>query len=98
VNSVLRRARGVGIPHHVLDHLALQLPELAYAQVFERAVDAWSVSDSSPVRRTLELVRRKRRAFALLHGFGRTASLDDARKLVKSDREAARLVLIVNEA
>jgi len=96
VNSLLRRALGVGIPHHVLDHLALQLPEPAYERVFERAVDAWSVSDSSPVRRTLELVRRKRSAFTLLHGLGRAASLDDARKLVESDREASRLVLLAD--
>jgi hypothetical protein len=66
VNGVLREACGAGLPHLVLDHLALRLTLSAYESVFERAVDAWLLADENPVRRAFELAARRRRLFAFL--------------------------------
>lgn len=94
VNHALRRISGAGIPHHVLDHLALRLGRTAYERVFRTAVDAWLVLEESPVRKTLELVARKRRAFALLRALEAESSIGGARELVAARSTDARLVLL----
>ncbi|HEX7670853.1 MAG TPA: hypothetical protein VF395_14760 [Polyangiaceae bacterium] len=94
VNHVLRRVSGAGIPHHVLDHLALRLGVGAYERAFRTAVEAWIVLDESPVRRTLELVARKRRAFDLLRALEAESSIEAARDLVAARPADSRLVLL----
>lgn len=97
VNHVLRRALGAGMPHHVLDHLALRLSSTAYTRVFAAAVRGWVVRDDSPVRRTLELVSRKRRAFDFLGRLERAESIDAAGELVRERPDDALLVLLACE-
>ena len=85
VNGVLREASGAGLPHLVLDHLALRLALPAYEEVFVRAFRAWLVKDESPVRRALELATRRRRLFAFLETLRhvpeeRVATLVDERR------------------
>ena len=66
VNAVLRSAFGAGIPHLVLDHLALRLTPDAYQQAFARTVAAYSVGASSAAARLAALQARVQRYFALL--------------------------------
>jgi hypothetical protein len=94
VNHALRRMLGAGMSHHVLDHLALRLSRAAYTRVFGSAVRAWLVRDASSVRRTLELVARKRRAFDLLRGLEAEASVAGARRLAAERSDDALLVLL----
>jgi hypothetical protein len=93
VNDALRRLHGAGIPHLVLDHLALTLPEEAYVEVFARAVQAWLVRGGA-VQRTLELVARKRRAFALLGALRGASSLAEAARVVAGTPGDAPLVML----
>lgn len=94
VNHVLRQTLGAGMPHHVLDHLALRLSKPAYEGVFRIAVRAWVVHEDSPVRRTLELVARKRRTFELLRKLDAAPSVNEARRLAGESPEDANLVLL----
>jgi hypothetical protein len=94
VNHVLHLAGPAGVPHLVLDHLALRFSGDAYAVAFRRGVDAWLVTDESPVQRTLELVSRKRQAFALLEQIGTAASTEEASRSMVEQVTAARCLLL----
>jgi hypothetical protein len=93
VNAVLRRAFGAGMPHLVLDHLALRLSLSAYERVFERAVGAWLVVDENPVRRALELATRRRRLFAFLEEL-RQVREDDVPALLAGRASDAALAFL----
>jgi hypothetical protein len=94
VNAVLRKSHGAGMPHLVLDHLALQLSEDAYARAFAVAVAGWLIADENPVERHLELIARKMRCFDFLRRLAETVDYDDAVTLVKTRPDDARLTFI----
>jgi hypothetical protein len=86
VNAVLARARGAGIPHLVLDHLALRLDEAAYLIAFARAVAHYAEPEADPVARLRMLSERKQRSFAVMR------ALDEGRQV--DDRDGARWALL----
>lgn len=94
VNRVLRKSHGVGIPHLVLDHLALQLSSDAYARAFATAVAAWTVTDENPVERHLELIARKVRCFDFLRALGEMTNEAAAERLVRARPDDAQLAFI----
>jgi hypothetical protein len=94
VNHVLRRAVGAGIPHLVLDHLALSLRPAAYEEVLARALSAWGTPGLDAVSRARELGRRRGQAFAFLGRLGSVTTLAEARELAREGDEAASLVLL----
>lgn len=94
VNRVLCDALGAGMPHLVLDHLALQLPAGAYAAAFGRAVSAWLPEDPDPVHRTLELAQKKVRCFGFMSDLSRAETREEARRLLRERGEDARLALL----
>jgi hypothetical protein len=93
VNALLRKLGGAGIPHLVLDQLALRLDEAAYSRVFARAVNAWTVR-GSPLERYRALTERKSRYFAVLGALQASPSLDAARALVEATKDDGRLALL----
>jgi hypothetical protein len=93
VNAVLRDAFGAGIPHLVLDHLALRLSLPAYEGAFARAVRCWLLVDESPVRRALELAGRRRRVFAFLEAL-RAARPEEIAGLIAARSADAELALL----
>jgi hypothetical protein len=93
VNALAARALGAGIPHLLLDSMALRLEAGAYERLFARAVGAWCVPDADPARRLATLLARKRAAFALVRRMGAGASDDEARALVAADPAGARAAL-----
>lgn len=94
VNHVLRESHGAGIPHLVLDHLALQLSPEAYARAFAIAVAGWLVASENPVERHLELIGKKGRCFDFLRKLGETTDTAAAAALVLARPDDARLTLI----
>jgi hypothetical protein len=66
VNQVLRRSHGAGMPHLVLDHLALRVTPAAYRKLFANAVEQYVVPGGTALSRHHELTARKRRAFAFI--------------------------------
>jgi len=96
VNAILSRVVGAGIPHLVLDHLALRLCEDAYARVFTRAVRAFVVEADDPTRRLATLMDRKARSFSIIEALGRSRSRSDADGLLAGDPQGARFALLID--
>lgn len=93
INAMLTRVLGAGIPHLLLDHLALRMDRSAYVQVFRRAVGSWIVHEPDPVKRFGVLMDRKTRSNALI---GEVAAAETARipVVIAKDPDAARWALI----
>jgi hypothetical protein len=93
VNALLHKLHGIGIPHLVLDQLALRFDEAAYARLFARAVNGWTAT-GSPLERYRALTERKARYFSLLGALERVTNLDEARALVRARPDDAALALL----
>ena len=94
VNSLLCSTHGAGIPHLVLDHLALRLSPAAYLEAFRRAVGAFMLTDDSPAQRLNILQQRKQRSFDLIERVAACGSQGDLDTLLAEDPEAARWSLL----
>lgn len=95
-NALLARVNGAGIPHLVLDHLALRLSDEAYARIFSRAVRAFTVVDPDPANRLATLTERKARSFALIESLGKSRDRAQRSEIVASDPDAARWALVTD--
>jgi hypothetical protein len=87
---------GAGIPHLMLDHLALRLSAPAYATVFRRCVDAYVDAEPSAAARYLRLASNRARAFACTRRLSEAGSLLQARGVLEQDPAAARLLMLVD--
>ncbi len=94
VNAVLRRTHGGGIPHLILDHLALRLSDEAYAVVFARAVDGWVEREPSPVKRLELLSHRKQRFLHFVERSARCTSAREFETIRAADPDATRWALV----
>jgi hypothetical protein len=95
VNRVLVELLGAGIPHLMLDHLALRLSAPAYATVFSRCVDTYVDPEPSAAARYLRLASNRTRAFACTRRLSEATSLQQARAALQDDPTAARLLMVV---
>lgn len=95
-NWVLVQWLGAGIPHLMLDHLALRLSAPAYATVFRRCVDAYVDAEPSAAARYLRLASNRAQAFACTRRLSEAASLQQARAVLEQDPAAARLLMLVD--
>lgn len=94
VNALLTRGLGAGIPHLILDHLALRLSPEAYVRVFARAVASFGVTDRTPSSRLATLMDRQQRAEALIKELSACSNDADAEQLVAQQPDAARWALV----
>ena len=95
VNLVLTRLRGAGMPHLLLDQLALRLTESAYERVFELAASQYAVR-GEPVERWRVQRDKKSRAYALIERLKQTATDEEAAAMAAVDPLAARAALILD--
>ena len=93
VNAVLGRVAGAGMPHLVLDHVALRFAPAAYRRVFALAARQWCV-EGSPAARLTHLLRKKGDYFALVARLAATSDADAAAIVARTSPEAARLALL----
>ena len=93
VNAVLTEALGAGMPHLFLDHLALQLSESAYREVFRRAVGSFVVS-GEPAERLGILVERRQRSLALMDALSKAKAEEQRAELLRQQPEVARWALL----
>jgi hypothetical protein len=93
VNQVLAQSHGAGMPHHILDQLALRLAPEAYERAFATAVAVYVLPQASPLERYRELAGRKARFYAFVERLARAGSTGAALDVVKDDLESARLAL-----
>lgn len=97
VNAALDRVLGIGIPHLLLDQLALRFGLAAYQRFFARAVKSYSAPWPDPSERLRYLVRLRNELNAFVTQLGSAASLLEARALVGSDPHGAALALLAGE-
>jgi hypothetical protein len=93
-NVVVGRVAGGGIPHLMLDHLALRLSERAYERVFARATRAFALSSQDPAARLATLLERKNLSFGIIEKLGKAATESEADAIVRANPEAARFALV----
>ncbi len=91
VGYVLAISHGAGLPHGILDHLALRLSPAAYRKVFRLAAQGY-IATGAPMERWRTLVERKKRFFDFVQRL--SAAPEQAERLVAADPQAARLALI----
>jgi hypothetical protein len=94
VNAALRRLLGIGIPHLLLDQLALRFSLPAYQQLFERAARAWSAPWPSPAERSRQLLRMRQELNGIVSQLSQAPSLLEARALISAEPRAAELALL----
>jgi hypothetical protein len=94
VNLVLARAVGAGMPHLLLDQLALRLTEGAYERIFELAAGEYA-SSGEPLERWRVQREKKSRAYALIERLQKCATQADAQAVARSDPTAAREALLL---
>ncbi|HEV8547986.1 MAG TPA: hypothetical protein VGQ57_03140 [Polyangiaceae bacterium] len=93
VNAVLARVAGAGMPHLVLDHLALRFAPAAYRRLFALAARQWCV-EGTPAARLTHLFRKKSAYFGLVSELGQTHDADAAAIVARAAPDAARLALL----
>jgi hypothetical protein len=94
VNAMLSRVAGSGIPHLLLDHLALRMSAEAYERVFDAAVRAFAVVEDDPAKRLNVLRERRSRSFSLIDRLGACTTDAQAREALRADPEAAAWALV----
>jgi hypothetical protein len=94
VNWVLQRSLGVGMPHLMLDHLALRLSSNAYVRVFARAVAAYAEPGADLAQRYFSLSRKRAQAFSLLGDISACAGLPEARQRMAAAGDDSQLLLL----
>jgi hypothetical protein len=95
VNLVLTRLRGAGMPHLLLDQLALRFTESAYERVFDLAANQYAVR-GEPVERWRLHREQKNRAYALIERLKQSATGEEAAAIAGADPASARAALIVD--
>jgi hypothetical protein len=93
VNRVLSRVCGAGVPHLLLDQLALRFSEAAYARQFACAVAAFAVR-GTPIERHRVLSAQKARYFGFIERLAAVPHGDAAEALVAAEPDAASVALI----
>ena len=94
LNLVLVRICGAGMPHLLLDQLALRFNEPAYTRIFELAVAEYSIAGEPRERWRLHR-EKKALAYALIESLKHAANVSDIEALLRSDPRAARAALIL---
>jgi hypothetical protein len=94
VNAALSRLLGVGMPHLLLDQLALRFELSAYQRLFARAARAWCAPWPNASERLRQLVRMTKMLNDLVSAVAGAATLIEARALLPSMSHAAELALL----
>ena len=94
VGAVLTRSHGAGMPHLLLDHLALRLSPLAYERAFARAAAAFIIDEPNPARRLAILQERAQRSFDIIRKTSAATSAAARRAAIDAAGEAASFALL----
>ena len=94
VNATLHRLLGIGIPHLLLDQLALRFTLPAYQQLLARAARAWSAPWPNATDRLRHLLHLRAELNAFVSELSEAPSLLEARALLAERPDAARLALL----
>ena len=96
VNAFLRPLLGIGIPHLLLDQLALRFDRAPYGRIFARAARVWAAPWPSATERLRSLLRMRGELNGFVTSLGQATSLIEARALMLTgdDPSGPRLALL----
>jgi hypothetical protein len=99
VNAALQRLLGSGIPHLLLDQLALRFERPAYRRLFARAAKVWSAwPKNAPgvtsAERMRHLIRMRGELNDFVAALGNSMTLIEARAHMATRQEGAELALL----
>jgi hypothetical protein len=96
VNAALRRLLGVGIPHLLLDQLALRFELPAYKRLFARAARTWCAPWPNAAERVRHLMRMKSELNDFVARLASSITLLEARALIAMPEQThgAKLALV----
>jgi hypothetical protein len=94
VNAFLRPLLGAGIPHLLLDQMALRFQLVPYQRLFTRAVRAWSTPWPHPGERVRQLMHMRAGLDGFVREVGNALSLMEARALITTHPRGAELSLL----
>jgi hypothetical protein len=96
INCLLNRLAGSGISQLVLDHWALRLNCPEYVRLFGRAVAVWTTTESSPMARHQDRMRKRQELDKFVSQLNSSRDELDAAAISKDQSEAAHLALLVD--
>jgi hypothetical protein len=96
VNAALRRLLGIGIPHLLLDQLALRFEPAAYQLLFARAARTWSAPWPNSAERLRHLMRMRIELNDFVAALGNSGSLIESRALITTRPHGAELSLLTD--
>lgn len=96
IGGVLARLLGAGMPHLMLDHLALRLSPVAYARVFGRALATYVDAPTPISARYRSLAAKRASSFAFTEKLAAAGSEEEIRSAIAESPEAARLLLLMD--
>jgi hypothetical protein len=94
VNYVLAQVLPSGMPHLVLDSLALRLRIEPYVQLFDRAVKQYTMSETDPAARYARLREQRQLAFSAMRRVGEAAGEAAALEVLKAHPDEASAALL----
>ncbi len=94
VNWGLKRVVPSGIPHLILDQLALRHDCAEYVRIFVRAVRNWTTQGTEPVTRHMERVRKRQSLDEFIARLAAAKSDSDADAIAERNEHSARLALM----
>jgi hypothetical protein len=92
-NLLLFRSHGAGMPHLLLDQLALRLSEPAYTTLFSRAIEAHCLA-GEPSERWAKLREKKARSYALIERLKAARDAAEAKQLASAEPLGASAALL----
>jgi hypothetical protein len=95
VNELLRGALGIGMPHLLLDQLALRCDLPAYSRLFSRAARVWCTPWPSAAERVRNHLRMRAELNDFVSRLALAPSLVEARANLGGEKHAAELALLV---
>jgi hypothetical protein len=96
VNSLLNQVKSCGIPHLVLDHMALRLDCESYIRLFARAVAVWTTTKSDTQVRHKDRMQKRQALDAFVTRLDNAKDDASARAIVEEDSQGAQLALLID--
>jgi hypothetical protein len=95
VNAALRRLLGIGIPHLLLDQLALRFDLQAYQRLFKRAAEVWAPwPNATKPEQLRHLIGMRAELNGFVSALSRASSLIEARAKLLEDPHGRSLALL----
>jgi len=96
VNALLNQVKSCGIPHLVLDHMALRLDCESYVRLFTRAARYWTTIKSDALLQHKDRMQKRQALDTFVTRLDTAKDDAGARAIVEQDPQGAQLALLID--